>query len=634
MAANSSAGVYLTELDQSQVISSTATTIAAFTAYATQGPLGPTLITSTSGLSQYGSPNLAVTPLHYIARDYLKVGNQIYINRVVGSGALYGGALIQKPASTFTITAYGGLATPSTIDFNTAGGATGANQNLVFVYGIGPGAYYNNIEISIISNNLSPPTGLTATPNATGGTLAASTYSYEVTAVGINGETLPSTVAPATTTGSTGSVSLSWSAVTNAVGYRVYGRTSSNYLFLASTNSATTTFIDTGSITPAGAAPITAPAATTGFQLLVYDTSQSTTVPVETWNVTLDNELNQYNQSTEIATVLNTSSQYVNALSNVPNWTVTLPTVSSVTATQFTGGANGTAPTDAQIITGIQAFNNTDQIKINLLINGGYSTPDIQQAMDTVAHNRADTICILDMPPQYQNVQDAVNFRNINLNLNSNRSAIFSSDLQYVDFVTGQQIFLPPSGAVAARVAYTDFVANPGYSIAGMNRGVIPDAIGVRVPYNNLGDRNALASSQINYFRSFVGQGIVLWEQRTLQASLSALSFISVRRIFDIIEQSIVKALQFSLQEPNDPFTVTQIVNLINQFLKSLVLSQAIAAGNVVSNSTNNPPQLTGQGILNVTVFITPNLPVNQIQLLAILTQQGVQFVENPGGIG
>lgn len=633
MAANSAAGVYLTEVDQSQLISSAATTIAALTAYAAQGPLGPTLVTSTNGLTQYGPPSLAVTPLHYIARDYLKVGNQLYVNRVVGSGALYGGALIQFLTSTFGITAYGGIASPSTINFSTAGGATGANQNLVYIYGIGPGAYYNNLKISILSNNLVPPTGVVATPSTTGGTLDASTYSYEVTAVGINGETLPSTVAPATTTGSTSSVTISWSAVPNAVGYRVYGRTSISYLFLASTNSSTLSFVDTGAITPVGSPPVTAPVATTGFQLLVYDTSQSTTAPVETWNVTLDNELNQYNQSTEISTVLNTGSKYVNALSNVPNWTVALPTVASVSGVQFTGGATGSAPSDAQIIAGIQEFNNTDQIKINLLINGGYSTPDIQQAMNTVAQNRGDTICILDMPSNSQAVQDAINYRNITLNLNSNRSAIFTSDLQYVDFVTGQQIYLPPSGAVAARVAYTDYVANPGYSIAGMNRGVIPDAIGVRVPYNNLGDRNSLASAQVNYFRSFVGQGIVLWEQRTLQSALSALSFISVRRIFDIIEQSIVQALQFSLQEPNDPFTVTQIVNLISQFLKSLVLSQAIAAGSVVSNSTNNPPQLTGQGILNVTVYITPNLPVNQIQLLAILTQQGVQFVENPGGV-
>jgi len=633
MAANSSAGVYLQEVDQSQLISSAAVTIAAYTAYALQGPLGPTLVTSTNGLTQYGPPSLAVTPLQYIARDYLKVGSQIYINRVVGSGALYSGVLIQYLTTTFGISAYGGLADPSTINFNSAGGATGVNQNLVFIYGVGPGAYYNNIQVAIVSNNLSPPTGVTATGSTTGGTLTASTYNYEVTAVGIHGETLVSSSATATTTGSTSSVTVSWAAVTNAVGYRVYGRTSLSYLFIASTNSATLSFIDTGAVIPAGSPPITAPAVSTKFQLLVYDTSQSTTVPVETWNVTLDNELNQYNQSTEISTMLNTSSLYVNALSNVPNWTITLPTVTSVVGVQATGGVNGTAPTDAQIITGIQEFNNPDQIKINVLINGGYSTPDIQLAMDTVAHNRQDTICILDMPSQYQTVQDAINYRNINLNLNSNRSAIFTSDLQYIDYVTGNQIYLPPSGAVAARVAYTDYVANPGYSIAGMNRGVIPDAIGVRVPYNNLGDRNALASSQINYFRSFVGQGIVLWEQRTLQTKVSALSFISVRRIFDIIEQSIVAALQFSLQEPNDPFTVTQIVNLISQFLKSLVLSQAIAAGSVVSNSTNNPPQLTGQGILNVSIYITPNLPVNQIQLLAILTQQGVQFVENPGGV-
>ncbi|HEY9658800.1 MAG TPA: phage tail sheath C-terminal domain-containing protein, partial [Allocoleopsis sp.] len=325
---------------------------------------------------------------------------------------------------------------------------------------------------------------------------------------------------------------------------------------------------------------------------------------------------------------------YVNALSNVANWTNALPTVTSITAVNMSGGVVGASPTDNQLITAIDQFNNRDQIKINTFINGGYATPAVQLELDSVATTRQDTVCILDVPSNQQDAQNAINYRNLTLNLNSNRSALFTSDLQYIDFMTGEKIYLAPSGAVAARVAYTDYVANPGYSIAGMNRGVIPDAIGVRVPYTNQGQWNALASAQVNYFRSFVGQGIVLWEQRTLQTKLSALSFLSVRRIFDIIENSIRDALKFTLQEPNDPFTVKQIVNLITQFLNNLVRTQAISVGTVVSNSNNNPPQLTGQGILNVDIYITPNLPVNQINLRAILTQQGVSFVENAGGVG
>src|SRR5664280_2717218 len=57
-----------------------------------------------------------------------------------------------------------------------------------------------------------------ATANATAGTLGAGTYSYEITAATAYGESEPSTPQPATTSGTTGSVTLSWPDATNGVG--------------------------------------------------------------------------------------------------------------------------------------------------------------------------------------------------------------------------------------------------------------------------------------------------------------------------------------------------------------------------------------------------------------------------------
>lgn len=105
-----------------------------------------------------------------------------------------------------------------------------------------------------------PPT-ITVTPLTTGGTLAAGTYSYRVSALNLLGETLASTAATGTTTGSTGSITISWPSVPGASAYKVYGRTGGSELLMA-TNVATggvnrplCSFIDTGSITPAGALP-------------------------------------------------------------------------------------------------------------------------------------------------------------------------------------------------------------------------------------------------------------------------------------------------------------------------------------------------------------------------------------------
>jgi len=55
---------------------------------------------------------------------------------------------------------------------------------------------------------LAAPAAPTATPSASGGTLAAGTQTYAVSAINVNGETTPSAQASATTTGTTSSVSL------------------------------------------------------------------------------------------------------------------------------------------------------------------------------------------------------------------------------------------------------------------------------------------------------------------------------------------------------------------------------------------------------------------------------------------
>ena len=102
------------------------------------------------------------------------------------------------------------------------------------------------------------PTTPTATPAITGGSLAAGAYSYKITAYNSYGETVGSTAATGTVaSGVAGTVSLSWTAVTGALGYRIYGRTTGGEQLLGSqlVAGSVTPFLDTGAVTPFGALP-------------------------------------------------------------------------------------------------------------------------------------------------------------------------------------------------------------------------------------------------------------------------------------------------------------------------------------------------------------------------------------------
>ena len=111
--------------------------------------------------------------------------------------------------------------------------------------------FYDTAQNDDAVNGLLQPPVMGAITTATvGGTLPAGTYGYLVTALNANGETTPGAEVSITTTGSTSTNTINWSADTGSTGYKVYGRTVAGEWFMASIAAGTLTFTDTGAITP------------------------------------------------------------------------------------------------------------------------------------------------------------------------------------------------------------------------------------------------------------------------------------------------------------------------------------------------------------------------------------------------
>jgi len=103
--------------------------------------------------------------------------------------------------------------------------------------------------------NLVTPTGFAATAVGSGGTFAAATYYWKVSATNAQGETLASAEVSAAIVAN-GSAGLSWTAVSGAAGYRIYrtttaGAEGTSPALVAATTA--TTYTDTGTATTAGA---------------------------------------------------------------------------------------------------------------------------------------------------------------------------------------------------------------------------------------------------------------------------------------------------------------------------------------------------------------------------------------------
>lgn len=109
---------------------------------------------------------------------------------------------------------------------------------------------------------LAAPVADTPATATTGGSLAAATYYYKVTGVTALGETIGSNEVSQVTTGAASTVTLTWSAINGATGYRVYRGTAAGLETVYYALGNVLTYIDTGAASTAGTPPTSSPSYT------------------------------------------------------------------------------------------------------------------------------------------------------------------------------------------------------------------------------------------------------------------------------------------------------------------------------------------------------------------------------------
>lgn len=625
--------IRINEYDLSTTIGVNSNATALLVGVSAQGPIVPTFYSNFDDFRfDWGDPNAQVSFDHYMAMDYFKEGNSLWASRAVGSGALYSSAVVKIVDSTgvCSIVGLGGTIDPK--DPQWASYVSGGESAMFLVTSKrGPGSYGNKMAVSIESTSLDQVLGQTVTPSASGGTLAAGSFTYRIAAIGRSGEALASAVASGTAaSGSTNSMVITWAAVSGAIGYYIYGRSGTVYR-IATVGATTLTFTDTGAIAPDGVnTPITStlslPVQTGIFTLKVFDLNVSSTKYVESFTCSLTDQIDETGAQMEVTQRVNPFSRYIHVDSNIFSL-VAVPTLKTIaTPVALAGGASGAAPSSSNITAALNVYSNKELYVIDAIINSGRSVPTIQLAIDALAQLRSDCVGFLDVPSASQTAQAATDFRNLTLNLNSSYSALFCSDLQERDPISGKILYVPPSGAMAGLYARTSRVAQQWFSMAGMNRGLL-DVLGVRNTYDD-GQATLLFQNQVNYMRKFVGKGIPLWEQSTLSTRPSALQFLNVRFLCNVIKRSVYDYLLYSLQEPGDDILRKQIKFGLEEFLKLVQSARGIRSYRVVCDDSNNPSALVNSGILAVAVVIVPTLAVREIQLSLVISKQGLTVTE------
>ena len=88
---------------------------------------------------------------------------------------------------------------------------------------------------------------------------------------------------------------------------------------------------------------------------------------------------------------------------------------------------------------------------------------------------------------------------------------------------------------------------------------------------------DTVAGKSVNAIRSFVGKGNLVWGARTLAGNDNEWRYVSVRRFFNMAEESIKKATEQFVFEPNDKNTWVRVKAMIDNFLTQQWRAGALA---------------------------------------------------------
>ena len=239
-----------------------------------------------------------------------------------------------------------------------------------------------------------------------------------------------------------------------------------------------------------------------------------------------------------------------------------------------------------------------------------------------VSPRRANVVGVSSSATQTENIESFFKL------LPSSSYVVFDSGYKYIyDKYNDLYRYIPCNGDVAGLCLQTTETAEPWFSPAGFQRGVLRNAIKLAFTPNKT-QRDTLYANRINPIVSFPGQGVVLYGDKTALSYASAFDRINVRRLFLTIERVVSGAAKSQLFEQNDESQRALFLNIIEPYLRDVQGRRGVTDFLVKCDGDNNPAEAIDRGEFYAEVFVKPTRTINYITLTFVATRTGVAFSE------
>ncbi len=289
-------------------------------------------------------------------------------------------------------------------------------------------------------------------------------------------------------------------------------------------------------------------------------------------------------------------------------------------------------------------------VDMNLLLMPGVTAEGITDHMINTCERRRDCMTIIDIPKAYtarhessdasessrngaggdNSVTEAVN-QIKRKGYNSSYAAAYYPWVQVRAPVSGLPTWSPPSVVALGAMAYGQATQAVWFAPAGFTRGGLTEGRGglpvVAVSQRlSSKERDKLYEVNINPIAQFPAEGIVIFGQKTLQATPSALDRINVRRLLIFIKKRISNIASRLLFEPNVSATWARFTSQVVPLLDSIKTGFGLDDFKVVLDETTTTADLIDRNTMYAQIFVKPTKAIEFIAIDFVITRAGASF--------
>ncbi|MFJ4027879.1 phage tail sheath family protein [Paenarthrobacter sp. NPDC089989] len=212
-------------------------------------------------------------------------------------------------------------------------------------------------------------------------------------------------------------------------------------------------------------------------------------------------------------------------------------------------------------------------------------------------------------------------------------TALYFPWIVMIDPVSGQKVTQPPSGHIAGVWARVD--ATRGVHKAPANE-PIQGALDL-VRRVSRGEQEVLNPAGVNCIRYFPGEGIRVWGARTKAPEASEYRYVNVRRLTNMIKESVADGTRWVVFEPNDHTLWKSIRRDIGAFLTNVWRDGALLGTTpqqaffVKCDEETNPPEVRDAGQVVTLIGIAPVKPAEFVIFKLMQSAENTSQTENAG---